>query len=180
MRPLYNLDKIALAAREIWPNFPDAYFLFAILPAAKDFNYEQNVRQILGSEIGNRARFLDAIPHDRMPDYYRLADVTISIPSSDGTPMSVLESLACGTPVIVSNIPNYDSDYIEAEKTVLVADPHDVNAVVSTLTRLLKDAELCHSLATEGRQRVAAHGSYEAQMGHMEDLYYSLVDRTSS
>jgi len=180
MRPLYNLDKIALAAREIWPNFPDAYFLFAILPAAKDFNYEQNVRQILGSEIGNRARFLDAIPHDRMPDYYRLADVTISIPSSDGTPMSVLESLACGTPVIVSNIPNYDSDYIEAEKTVLVADPHDVNAVVSTLTRLLKDAELCHSLATEGRQRVAAHGSYEAQMGHMEDLYYSLINRTSS
>jgi glycosyltransferase involved in cell wall biosynthesis len=176
MRPLYNLDKIALAAREVWTQFPTAYFLFAVLPEAKDPGYERKVREILDNDY--RVRFLEGIPHEHMADYYRLADVTISIPSSDGTPMSVLESLACGTPVVVSNIPNYDSVYIEAEETVLVADPDDVSSIASALTRMLEDSTLRQALTTEGRRRVETHGSYHAQMMHMEDLYYSLVNRS--
>jgi glycosyltransferase involved in cell wall biosynthesis len=178
MRPIYNLDKIALVARELWRQQSAAHFLFAVVPEAKDFDYERKVHGILGND--HRVRFLEAIPHDRMADFYRLADVTISIPASDGTPMSVLESLACGTPVIVSNIPNYDPDYIENEKTVLVTDADDINSIHSALTRILNDAELRRALATEGRRRVEAHGSHEEQMTHMEDLYYSVVSRSDS
>jgi glycosyltransferase involved in cell wall biosynthesis len=36
--------------------------------------------------------------------------------------MSVLESLACETPVVVSDIENYDKDYIEADETVVAVD----------------------------------------------------------
>jgi len=175
MKPLYNLDQIALAAREIWPHVPNAYFLFAVSADDKNLDYERKVRGMLGDD--GRVRFLESIPHERMGDFYRLADVTISIPSSDGTPLSVLESLACGTSVLVSNIPNYDPDYIEAGKTVLMAESSDVASIVSSLTRMLSDATLRQTLASEGRRRVEAHGSYEAQMTRMEDLYYALVKR---
>jgi glycosyltransferase involved in cell wall biosynthesis len=175
MKPLYNLDQIALAAREIWPHVPNAYFLFAVSADDKNLDYERKVRGMLGDD--RRVRFLESIPHERMGDFYRLADVTISIPSSDGTPLSVLESLACGTSVLVSNIPNYDPDYIEAGKTVLMAESSDVASIVSSLTRMLSDATLRQTLASEGRRRVEAHGSYEAQMTRMEDLYYALVKR---
>ena len=101
-----------------------------MLPQAKDDAYEARVREIVSrGSASDRVRFTGAIPHDEMPDYYRFADVTVSIPSSDGTPMSVLESMACGTPVLVSRIPNYDTHYIEDEKTVLTADPNDSVAV---------------------------------------------------
>lgn len=39
--------------------------------------------------------------------YYQWADVFISASESEGMPNSVLESIACGTPVIVSNIPQH-------------------------------------------------------------------------
>ena len=175
MKPLYNLDKIALAARAIWPHVPNAYFLFAVSADDKNFDYERKVRGMLGDD--QRVRFMESIPHERMGDFYRLADVTISIPGSDGTPLSVLESLACGTPVLVSNIPNYDPDYIEAEKTVLMAESNDVASIVSSLTRMLSDATLRQTLASEGRRRVEAYGSYKAQMTRMEDLYYALLNR---
>jgi glycosyltransferase involved in cell wall biosynthesis len=175
MRPLYNLDKVALAASEVWAKIPNAYFLFAVLPEAKDPVYEQRVRAILNQDANNRVHFLDAIPHDRMADYYRLADVTISIPSSDGTPMSVLESLACETPVVVSDIPQYDPVYIEANRTVLMADADSVASIATSIVRALTDAHVSSELAAEGRRRVKAHGSYLAQMSRMEDLYYSLV-----
>jgi glycosyltransferase involved in cell wall biosynthesis len=177
MRPLYNLDKVALAASEVWAKIPNAYFLFAVLPEAKDSAYEQRVRAILNQDANNRVRFLNAIPHDRMTDYYRLADVTISIPSSDGTPMSVLESLACGTPVVVSNIPNYDRDYIDPDKTVLAVDQNDANSVSDGLLRLLTDRDLGAVLVNEGRHRIENHGSYDAQMLRMEDLYQTLIIR---
>jgi len=164
-----------LAAREIWPHVPNAYFLFAVSADDKNLDYERKVRGMLGDD--GRVRFLESIPHERMGDFYRLADVTISIPSSDGTPLSVLESLACGTSVLVSNIPNYDPDYIEAGKTVLMAESSDVASIVSSLTRMLSDATLRQTLASEGRRRVEAYGSYEAQMTRMEDLYYALVKR---
>ncbi len=176
MRPLYNLDKIALAAESIWAAMPDTYFLFAVLPEAKDFAYEQRVREILGRDTGDRVRFLDAIGHDEMPDYYRLADVTVSIPSSDGTPMSVLESMACGTPVVVSDISDYDPRYIEAEKTVLSASPRDENEIAAALLRLLRNEKLATSLTEEAKQRVVASGSYDAQMSRMEELYRRLLE----
>jgi L-malate glycosyltransferase len=175
MRPLYNLDKVALAAEIIWAAEPDTYFLFAVLPEAKDPVYEQSVREILSRDGSNRVRFLEAIGHDDMPDYYRFADVTVSIPSSDGTPMSVLESLACGTPVVVSDIENYDSDYIERDQTALFADPERVESVAQAVLKLLRDETLANRLATEGRRRVNKNGSYEAQMSRMEELYYALA-----
>ena len=175
MRPLYNLDQIALAAESVCAAVPDAYFIFAVLPEAKDEAYEARVREIFSrATASDRVRFTGAIPHDEMADYYRLADVTVSIPSSDGTPMSVLESMACGTPVLVSRIPNYDPHYIEDQKTVLMADQNDSAAVATALIRLLQDSSLAQSLAAEAQRRVESTGSYESQMARMNELYHRL------
>lgn len=179
MRPLYNLDKIALAAENVWKVIPNAYFLFAVLPVSTDVDYERRVRDILSADSANRVRYLDAIPHDRMVDYYRLADVTISIPSSDGTPLSVLESMACGTPVVLSDIADYDSRYFEDKKTVLTADVTDSDSIASALTSILQNNESANSLAIEARRRVVTYGSYEAQMSRMDELYHAVFDRVA-
>jgi len=172
MRPLYNLDKIALAADAFCAAVPKTYFIFAVLPEAKDELYEAQVLDILKrGSARDRVRFVGGIPHDEMADYYRLADATVSIPSSDGTPMSVLESMACGTPVLVSRIPNYDSHYIEDGKTVLMGDQRDSEAVAAALIKLLQDRSLAQSIAGEAMRRVIASASYESQMDKMNQLY---------
>jgi glycosyltransferase involved in cell wall biosynthesis len=172
MKPLYNLDTIATAAEAVCAAVPETYFVFAVLPTGKDESYEARVREIL--ERGgakDRIRYVGSIPHDEMADYYRLADVTVSIPSSDGTPMSVLESMACETPVLVSQIPNYDTHYIEDQKTVMMADQIDSRAVATALIRLLQDRALAERLAAEAKRRVVATASYESQMAKMNELY---------
>jgi glycosyltransferase involved in cell wall biosynthesis len=172
MRPLYNLDKIASAAATVCAAVPEAYFVFAVLPVSTDEAYRAKVQEIFSQgSARDRVRFVGPISHDEMPDYYRLADVTISIPSSDGTPMSVLESMACGTPVIVSRIPNYDAHYIEDQKTVLMVDQTDPDAIATTLVRLLQDPALAERIAAEAKQRVVASASYESQMAKMNELY---------
>jgi L-malate glycosyltransferase len=178
MRPLYNLDRIAMAAKSVCAVVPETYFIFTVLPEAKDEAYEIQVRDIFARDsLSDRVRFVGGIPHDEMAAYYRLADVTVSIPSSDGTPMSVLESMACRTPVLVSRISNYDSHYIEDEKTVLMADPKDSEAVAEALIRLLQDEALVQSLTAEAERRVRLSGSYEAQMAKMNELYLEVTKK---
>ena len=172
MKPLYNLDTIAAAAETVCAAVPETYFVFAVLPTGKDESYEAKVREIFERGAAkDRIRYVDSIPHDEMADYYRLAEVTVSIPSSDGTPMSVLESMACGTRVLVSRIPNYDTHYIEDQKTVMMADQRDPGAVATALIRLLQDRALAERLAAEAKRRVVASASYESQMAKMNELY---------
>src|SRR5262245_16533347 len=177
MRPLYNLDKIAIAAGEVCKKNPYAYFLFAHLNEAKDESYEAKVHDLIRERgASDRVRFIGPIPHDEMADHYRLADVTVSIPGTDGTPMTVLESMACGTPVVVSDIPDYDPHYIESGKTVLSVRPRDTTGLAEAILRLLEDPDLANRLAAEARNRVRMTGSYEAQMARMERLYLGLVN----
>ncbi len=176
MRPLYNLENIATAAREVCAIVPNVYFLFAFLRDAVDEEYENRVREIAETDpfTSERIRFIGDIPHDEMVDYFRLADVVVSIPSHDGTPMSVLESMACDTPVIVSRIPDYDPLYIEPGETVLTVNPDDSSELAAALVELLRDPELASRLRDEARRRVEASASYESQMSRMHQLYHDL------
>lgn len=176
MRPLSNIAQIAAAAGRVREGYGQAYFLFAAPGEERDESYEAEVRRALReSGAENNARFIGPIPHNEMADHYRLADVTVSIPTTDGTPMTVLESMACGTPAVVGDIPDYDAYYFEPGETALTADVNDPRAVANAVLRLLRETELARRLSEEARRRVEAEGSYEAQMSRMEQLYQALL-----
>jgi glycosyltransferase involved in cell wall biosynthesis len=175
MRPLSRIDQIVRAAASVFQRRSNIYFLFAVPSYGGDSQYESEVRALAAKlGIAARMRFVSAIPHQEMPEYYRLADVTISIPVIDGTPMSVLESMACGTPVVVGKIEDYDTEYIEHEKTVVAVDGDSSEGIADGLLRILEERMFSQSLVTEALSRVKATGSVESQMQKMERLYRSL------
>lgn len=175
MRPLSNITQIAAAAGLVVQEEPQAHFVFVAPTEERNESYETEVRTIL-RETGaaDNARFVGAIAHDEMADYHRLADITVSIPGTDGTPMTVLESMACGTPVVVSDIPDYDRHYIDPGVTVLAAKHDDATSVANALKKALQEPESTARLAAEAKRRVQESGSYEAQMSHMDRLYRGL------
>jgi len=65
---------------------------------------ERDALQQLAKRLGvvNRVRFLGTIGHDGLCDYYNAADALILASSREGMPNVVLESLACGTPVVAT------------------------------------------------------------------------------
>ena len=54
--------------------------------------------------IGDRIRAIPSVKHDELPELYRAADVCVSVPSSDGTSIAVLEAMASGRAVVVSDL----------------------------------------------------------------------------
>ena len=176
MRPLSNITQIAGAADAICKNVPNPFFIFAAPGEERDVHYENKVKEIFASfGLTDRARFIGAIPHEEIADYHRLADVTVSIPSIDGTPMTVLESMACGTPVVCGDIPDYDRQYFENGRTVLMANVEDTASIGHAIVKSINNSEVASRITAEARHRVIEFGSYEAQMSRMEELYRSIA-----
>ncbi|MET0081764.1 MAG: glycosyltransferase family 4 protein [Sedimenticola sp.] len=56
------------------------------------------------NDVEDRVRFLGAIPHQQMKDYYGAADILVLASSREGWANVLLESMACGTPVAATDI----------------------------------------------------------------------------
>ncbi len=50
--------------------------------------------------LGDRVRFLGAVPHDRLPTLYRTADLFVLSSRHESQGLAALEAAACGTPVV--------------------------------------------------------------------------------
>jgi glycosyltransferase involved in cell wall biosynthesis len=172
MRPLSNIIEIAKAAETVVRECPSAYFLVAYPATVTETDYADNVRAAFdGGPAAGRYKFVSEIAHDEIADHFRLADMTVSIPSTDGTPMTVLESMACGTPTVIGDLPDYDREYFENGRSTVMVDVKEPRSIADGILRVLKDSSLAESIAAEARARVLATGGYEFQMAKMESIY---------
>jgi peptidoglycan/xylan/chitin deacetylase (PgdA/CDA1 family)/glycosyltransferase involved in cell wall biosynthesis len=60
--------------------------------------------QASGSGLGSAVTFVGEQTHERVPDWYRAADLTVLPSWSEGLPNTLRESLACGTPFVASRV----------------------------------------------------------------------------
>jgi teichuronic acid biosynthesis glycosyltransferase TuaC len=66
----------------------------------------ENDYRALAAELGvaNRVRFLGSVPHDDLPALFAGADVMALVSNSEGLANAWVEALACGTPVVSSDV----------------------------------------------------------------------------
>ena len=90
-----------------------------------------------------------------MPAVMAAADI-FTLPSYfEGLPVSVIEAMLCGLPVVASDIPGPREQVIEGETGRLVP-AHDVAALAGALSALVADAGLRARMGAAGRVRAAA------------------------
>ncbi len=73
-------------------------------------------------KLSDRVRLLGRVPQDRLPEIYSAADLLLLISTHEGWPNVLLESMACGTPVVVSPIDGIADIVGTAEAGRILAD----------------------------------------------------------
>jgi L-malate glycosyltransferase len=131
--PLYGVDVIvkafALAARQ-------APGLHLVLLGSGSQAGLIN-RLIIDNDIHDKVTIGGQVSNVDLPQYYRDADLYLSASHSDGSSVSLMEALACGLPVLVSNIPGNREWIAPGEQGWLFPDG-DVNALAEGILRAMR------------------------------------------
>jgi glycosyltransferase involved in cell wall biosynthesis len=93
---------------------------------------------------------------------------------SEGLPVSVLEAMAAGKPVVATAIGGTDEAVLHQE-TGLLVPPGDPVALATAIRTLLADPGLSRRVGAAGRQRVQQLFSAETMVGQISRLYEDVL-----
>ncbi|MGB3637289.1 MAG: glycosyltransferase family 1 protein [Rivularia sp. (in: cyanobacteria)] len=117
--------------------------------AGADFNSEQK-DFIKNHNLENGITYFGKPDEHTLVRIYSAADVLVSPSLYEGFGMTVLEAMACGTPVISSNVTSLPE--VAGDAAILV-EPKDVQAIAKAVCRLQEDDAYRNSLITKGLAR---------------------------
>jgi glycosyltransferase involved in cell wall biosynthesis len=129
----------------------------------------------LGRPLPAAARVVGHVPYERLPDWYRAAEVCVSIPDSDSSPRSVWEAMACGCACVLSDLP-WVRELIEDGRHALVVEP-TADAVSAAIMRLLTEPGLAARVGAQARALVEAHRDQRVEMDRLSELYGRVAAR---
>jgi glycosyltransferase involved in cell wall biosynthesis len=85
--------------------------------------------------VAARVRFLGEIAHDALTDAYRAADLFVLASSREGWANVLLEAMACGTPVVATNV-NGTPEVVRDPKLGVLMPERSVSALAKAVTQL--------------------------------------------
>ncbi|MBF2086843.1 glycosyltransferase [Thermoleptolyngbya sp. C42_A2020_037] len=137
---------------------------------------ERDRIQSLVTELGLYAvtEFVGQVGHDRLPLYYTAADVCVVPSQFEPFGLVALESMACGTPVVASDVGGLKFAVVPEETGLLVA-PQDVDGFAGAIARILSDDLWAHRLRRQASLRVQQNFSWSAVAARLSDLYRRLL-----
>jgi len=124
-----------------------------------------------------RARVIFVAPQsdpDIVADYYRAADVYAHAAKEDTFPSAVIEAMACGTPVVASNVGGIP-EQIDHGQTGLLVPLGNTHLFSAYLGMMLKNPDLRESFATQAVKSVTQQFNLDAQADRCLAWYDQIV-----
>lgn len=123
-----------------------------VIAGGKGWLYEGIFETVERLNLRKHVRFLGFVPDEDLPALYNAASA-LAFPSLyEGFGLPPLEAMACGTPVVASNVSSLPE--VLGEAAVMVA-PTDVEALATALGRVLTDPEVQTTLRMRGLRQAA-------------------------
>jgi glycosyltransferase involved in cell wall biosynthesis len=117
--------------------------------------------------LHKHVRFLGFQTADTLAALYHLADAFVFPSLYEGFGLPPLEAMACGTPVLTSNVSSLPEVVDDA---ALLVDPRDPDAIAQGMHQILTDEPTRDRLIARGRQRASSF-SWETSVQRVLQIY---------
>jgi 1,2-diacylglycerol 3-alpha-glucosyltransferase len=148
--------------------FPDAQLVFAGDGSARDHLEEHAA----ATSVSDRIHFLGMVPRADLPDILHDATVFLSASTTEVHPISVIEAIASGLPMMAVQDEAFENMIENNENGYQV--PLDVEVFAKTLSDLLKDAKKLDRFGKKSTE-LSKKFSIEGQVRSLETLYIESV-----
>lgn len=175
--PWHGLDQLVGCAPLVIATYPNARFLVVGDGPQKP----HIVNKLKEKCIENYFIFTGRIPHTEAPYYINAGDVcllidkaTMEYGSMGISPLKLFEYMACGRPVIATNLPGLNK-YISGTGSGLLVEPDNVEEIARAIITLLSDANLCLKMGNLGRAAVLNKYNWQSIASFTANVCENLV-----
>jgi glycosyltransferase involved in cell wall biosynthesis len=107
-------------------------------------------------DVAGRVEFAGAVAHTEIQDYLSRSKIAVlpnipSVPSQFSSPLKLFEYMACGIPIVASDMPAFQEILTHKENAILF-EPGDPGALAKGIRTLLDDPELASKIARAARE----------------------------
>jgi glycosyltransferase involved in cell wall biosynthesis len=145
----------------------------AILALVGDGPHTPRLRECV-SQLGlaDGVRFLGMHAYDQIPSILGAADAFVTASITEGHPMTIIEALAAGQPVLAFDVSGIRETVIDGENGLLA--PVNVQSLARNMMRVATDARLRARLSG-GARRTATRYDIESTAQHIVEYYEYLI-----
>jgi len=141
-----------------------------------DHQYKKDIEQLINHlELSSSIIWIKPLHTEReIAGLYQAVDLSVSIPSSDSVPVSMLEAMACGVPIIASDLMSAKEWIVSGQNGILVS-PNDREPVVAAILNLLSDPEKQSHFREYNLRLIECEANQDMWMEKAENLYQELL-----
>lgn len=173
LRPEKNHALFLNAASKVIGKFPRAHFVI-VGDGPERTNIENTIAALnLGKKISLLGTRSDT------PRLLAAMDVFALTSHNEASPVSILEALSCGVPVVSTRVGSV-AESVHDHRNGFTVEPGDVDALADRIQYLLMNKESAEMMGNVGREHVQSHGSLETMVRSYEHLIHSIFDRKTN
>lgn len=131
-------------------------------------SYTDHLQKELPVHLRQHINFVGELPHDAVIAYYHQADVLVNPALSEAFGLSLVEAMASKLPVVATNVGGMQ-EIVVHNKTGLLVEPTNPDALANALIDLLQNENLCHTMGENGYGRVTELYTWQ----HIADTLWS-------
>ncbi|MGB5106147.1 MAG: glycosyltransferase family 1 protein [Candidatus Zixiibacteriota bacterium] len=167
--PNKNIDKAISAFRKV----VDRGLPHQLVIVGNDWHqYRGQLEKLISKlRLNERVKFVGGVKHDEIPAYFKHADLFLMLSNVESFGLPVLEAMAAGVPVIISQRSSLPEI---AGGAALTTDIQNVNHLADQMFRVLTDRSLAHNLRERGWSRARSF-DWNETAARAIDLFNSIA-----
>ena len=150
--------------------------MFLIIGDGRVKNELMNLVKKIG--LSDKFVFIREVPYEEVPLYINMADVCMVPKKPLGygySPLKLYEYMACGKPVIASDIEGFE--ILEKYNAGIILNPEDPEELSNAIIKLLQNKQLREQMGTNGRELVVGEYSWESAAKKTVEVLEKTVNR---
>jgi len=168
-KPVYGIEYFIGALPRIIERVPDVRVIFCgegpLEGKLKALTEEKRIKEYV--------YFPGSVRNDDLPKYLAAADIYVSSSSSDGTSLSLLEAMACGLPVVVSDVPA-NLEWIKNGVNGFVVPREESTVLGDRIVELLRNKELRSEFSKKNASTAKEEADWDKNFEKLAGMYQQL------
>lgn len=133
-------------------------------------DYKRIKEQVEKSKFKDLVKMIGEIPNKQIMDYYKMADVFINPSYSEGFPRVVIESMACGLPVVATDVGG-TKDIVGQKQKEFIFDKDNIDGFRNGVLKILDNNELREKLIKENLEKVKSYSTEKVADMYIQTIF---------